>query len=58
VVYLSAASEVVCLLYLVECSHGQSDSGSKLITWSIFELLKFCVVELFLSLNRAFSQEG
>jgi hypothetical protein len=58
VVDLSADSEAVYLLYLVEGSHGQSDIGSKLITPSIFELLKFCLVELFLSLNRAFSQEG
>ena len=58
VVDLSAVSEVVCLLNIVDGTHGQIDSQSKLITWSNFELLKFCLVELFLSLNRAFSQEG
>ena len=57
VIELSAVSEAVYLLYLVEGSHGQIDSGSKLITQSNFELLKFCLVELFSSLNRAFPQE-
>jgi hypothetical protein len=58
VVDLSVVSEVVYLLNIVYGSHSQIDSRSKLITQSIFELLKFCLVELFLSLNRAFSQEG
>ena len=55
VVDLSAVSEVVYLLNIVDGSHGQIDSQSKLITQSIFELLKFCLTELFLSLNRVFS---
>jgi len=58
VVDLSAVSEAVYPLYLVKYSHGQTDSESKLITCSIFELLIFCLVELFLSLSRAFSKEG
>ena len=55
---LSAISEVVYLLNIVDGTHGQIDSQSILITQSIFELLKFCLVKLFLSLNRAFLQEG
>jgi len=48
VVDLSTISEAVYLLYLVETfPTGQIDSGSKLITHSTVELLKFCRVELF-----------
>ena len=55
---LSAALEVVYLLNIVDGLHNQIDSWSKLIAQSIFELLRFSLVELFLSLNRAFLQDG